>query len=321
MRVFIELPTWLGDSVMASMAIENLRLNYQNIKFTFFGSFVSTELFKNNPNCEKIIVDNSKKSKFRLFYIIKTSIIAGKFDAALSFRNHFYTKVLMFFIKTGRKFIYKKEKNYLHQAVQYLNFVLRSFEIPKRFDGLKLFQKPIKNNFPTLGLNPGATYGNAKRWNPKYFAQVAISLKDRFHIIIFGSNQERAICDEIENIIINQNKQFKMNGESEVVFTNLCSKTSIQELTKQIAALDMFITNDSGPMHIAAAYKIPTIALFGPTNFIQTSPYKNEKAKILHLNLSCMPCMKRICPLNTHECMEKLLPQMVLEEIKNLNLN
>ena len=68
-------------------------------------------------------------------------------------------------------------------------------------------------------------------------------------------------------------------------------------------------------MHIAAAFKVKTRALFGPTKFKETSPYKNENAKILHLNLECMPCMKRVCPIKTHECMKNLTPKMVLDSL------
>ena len=59
MRVFIELPTWLGDSVMASAAIENLVQNEKNLQIVFFGSFVACELYKSHPNCEKVVVDES----------------------------------------------------------------------------------------------------------------------------------------------------------------------------------------------------------------------------------------------------------------------
>ena len=78
------------------------------------------------------------------------------------------------------------------------------------------------------------------------------------------------------------------------------------------------MTNDSGPMHIAAAYKVPLVALFGPTKFKETSPWQDESAKIVHLNLECMPCMKRVCPIKTHACMKELVPEIVITEIELL---
>ena len=74
MKIFIELPTWLGDAVMSTLAIENITLNFPNAKITFFGSFASTSLFTNHPNLEKIIIDDSKKTKCRLFNLAKTFV-------------------------------------------------------------------------------------------------------------------------------------------------------------------------------------------------------------------------------------------------------
>ena len=80
MRVFIELPTWLGDAVMASAAIENLSKNAKNI--VFFGSYVACELYKSHPKCEKVVIDDSKKQNSRYLSLIKTARKLGKFDIA-----------------------------------------------------------------------------------------------------------------------------------------------------------------------------------------------------------------------------------------------
>ena len=69
-------------------------------------------------------------------------------------------------------------------------------------------------------------------------------------------------------------------------------------------------------MHLGAALKVKMLVLFGPTKFIQTSPWQSKNAKIIHLNLACMPCMKRVCPLKHHKCMQDLTPQMVIEKLK-----
>ena len=381
MRVLIELPTWLGDAVMASAAVEaiakhmafsmgnltgkfenerdfgflsknfglvtqeiqifktdtpnldgkfeadcgaNLTANAQEnqnpqnlqkearepVKIVFFGSFAACELFKVHPNCERVIVDSSKKTKFRLWRLFWQARNLGKFDAAFSFRSSFASKILLFGARTGRKFIFQKSKDGAHQVQKYLKFVKAALNLKRADDELKLYFEPRKFNAPVLGLNPGASYGSAKRWYPAYFAQVALHFKDKFKIMIFGGAGERDMCEQIEQIL-------RQNGAE---CLDLAGKTSVRELCEMIGSIGqsggIFVTNDSGPMHIAAAYKTPTIALFGPTRFTQTCPWRNENARILHLNLECMPCMKRVCPLGTHACMKDLSPQAVIETIE-----
>ena len=88
----------------------------------------------------------------------------------------------------------------------------------------------------------------------------------------------------------------------------------------QISNLDLFITADSGPMHIAAAYKIPTVAIFGPTKEEETSQWMNEKGIVVKKNLKCQPCMQRTCPLMHHECMRLIKSKDVLRAIEKLSL-
>ena len=80
-----------------------------------------------------------------------------------------------------------------------------------------------------------------------------------------------------------------------------------------LQALDLFITNDSGSMHIAAALGVPMVAIFGPTNMRETAPWRARDCALLNLNLPCAPCKKRVCPLGHHKCMKDLRPEMVIE--------
>lgn len=290
---------------------QNLQKETQEpVKIVFFGSFAACELFKAHPNCERIVVNNSKKAKFRLWRLFWQARNLGKFDAAFSFRSSFASKVLLYGARAEQKFIFQKSKDGAHQVQKYLKFAKAALNLKQANDELKLYFKPRKFDAPVLGLNPGASYGSAKRWYPAYFAQVALHFKDKFKIMIFGGAGERDMCEQIEEIL-------SQNG---VECLNLAGKTSVRELCEMIGGIaktgGIFLTNDSGPMHIAAAYKTPTIALFGPTRFTQTCPWRNENARILHLNLECMPCMKRVCPLKTHACMKDLSPQAVIQTIE-----
>lgn len=309
MKIFIEIPTWLGDCVMSTPAIENIVKKYPNAKLTLFGSHISTETLKHHPNVEKIIVDTSKSKSFRIFHLIKKIKSFEKFDIAFSFRNSFASKISLFFLKAERKFQYNKKAFSGHQVQKYVSFVNKSLNINFPAQDLKLY-KPnnIKlSSKKLLGINPGATYGSAKRWYPKEFAKVSAYLSFQYEILIFGGPNEIDIANEIEEELK------KLNVKN---FKNIAGKTDIDKLIEYISSLSLFITNDSGPMHIAAAFKIPTIAIFGPTKADETSPWMNEKASILRKDLPCAPCMKRVCPLKTHECMKSISAEDVLKEIE-----
>lgn len=306
MKIFIELPTWLGDCVMSTAAIENLSLNFLGAKITLFGNKTCLELFKSQPNCVNFIEDTSKKSSFRLLSLARTARSLDEFDIAISFRSHFASKFLLFCLKARQKLCFKYHKNSAHQVEKYLNFLNLNLSLKELTKEPKLHFLPIKFSRPTLGLNPGASYGSAKRWKAEYFATLASKLAPKYDIIIFGTKSEEQICASISEILKSQN----------IAHSNLCGKTSITELIQNIAALSLFITNDSGPMHIASAFKVPLAALFGPTNYIETAPFYKENSLILHLDLPCQPCMKRICPLGHHKCMDELLPDFVLEKMR-----
>lgn len=313
MKIFIELPTWLGDAVMASAAIEMLSKNYEKAELTFFGSFAACELYKIHPKCEKIIIDESKKSGQRWKNLKKIAQEAGTFTLALSFRSSFASKVLFFFLRAKKKFIFKKSKKKQHQVLKYVNFLEQTLKIKAENPTLKLYF-PAKNfSKPSFGINAGASFGSAKRWEARKFAEVALHFADSFDILLFGGKNEEDICEEIEKIIKKNGKECK----------NLCGKTSIKELCENIAGLQLFLTNDSGPMHIAAAYKVNTIAIFGPTKFDETSPFKNENAYIIHKNFPCQPCMKRVCPIKSHICMKAIQSEEVIFLIEKnfLSLN
>ena len=308
MKILIELPTWLGDAVMATPSIENLANFFNDAKITLIGSVIAIEALKNHPKVTKTYVLD--KNYINLYKTIK---IFGEFDIFLSFRGSFRSKFMKLCISSKRK--YQFDKNLFikgHQVEKYNNFVNDSLNINTIASKLILHSEKKSKNGKNklLGINPGASYGNAKRWYPKQFGDVARDLSSQYDIVIFGGLGEKDIAGDIEKYLIE-------NGVDN--YQNLAAKTTIKELISQIANLDLFITGDSGSMHLAAAFQIPTVAIFGPTNDKETSQWKNKKSIIVKKNLECQPCMKRTCPLKHHNCMRLIEASDVLETVKRFN--
>ncbi len=324
MKILVILPNWLGDAIMATPAIELLSKYHPNARFTFVGSYVSIEAIKYHPLCERAIVDETKKASSRLMATYKLAKELGEFSLAISFRNQLHSSLLLRFTSTviciarsswHSKLLLShtpKIKTSQHLVKQYselamINVDSFNYEIPN----LKLYIQAKTYEKPTLGINAGATYGSAKRWYPERFAEVAAAFSDKYDIVVFGGPNEVEMAQEIEeNLKILHIKNY----------TNIAGKTDIKELCSFIGGCSLFITNDSGPMHVAAAYQVPTIAIFGPTKHEETSQWKNEKSKIVRHEMDCSPCMKRECPLKHHECMTTITAQEVIRAVRNLDL-
>jgi heptosyltransferase-2 len=314
MKIVIELPTWLGDAIMATPALENLFHAYPNAEITIVGSYIATEALKAHPRINRVVVDTTKSGGFRPLNIYRLANKLREHDLALSFRSHFYSKFLLALSGSKKRFFYKKNVNVspdgtLHQVERYQSFINKAASRNDHPGPLKLYWPTKSFERTTLGINPGATYGSAKRWYPEKFSQVAMQLADRFDILIFGGPNETNIAADIEEML-------RKYGIENV--KNLAGKTTVPELCSLIGGLDLFITGDSGPMHIAAAYNVPTVAIFGPTRDKETSQWMNEKSEIVRHELECAPCMKRTCPIKTHECMKKIEAIEVIEAVKKI---
>ena len=164
-----------------------------------------------------------------------------------------------------------------------------------------LFPKVGQEKQPlSIGINPGADRPQ-KRWNPENHASVADRLVELrgASIVLFGGPGEEHLALRIEKAM----KQ---------PVTNLAGKLSLNELAYVISRLDLFVTNDSGPMHIAAGLKTPVVALFGPEDPVHTRPYTSpDLYRIVQKELDCRPCTNKRC--DRPVCMESIKPEDVLQ--------
>lgn len=324
MKILLRLPTWLGDGVMATPTLEALKTHYPQAEFTLVGSPASVGLFQRDKDITTTYIDSSKESNNRLKALYKLAKEIGKHDIAITFQNNLPSALLLFLTKSKIRIGYQgnfrsillthalKPQKHLHQVYQYLN-LLSPLQISVSNPKLSLYAKPDKRGKRVrIGISPGAKYGSAKRWCEAYFIEVIATLLQKgYEVLLYGGK------DEIEG-----NTRIIKALQSISPLTNLhnlTNQTSISELIDSISSLDLFLTNDSGAMHIASSQNIPLIALFGPTDCTETSPFNTQnKQIILNKHLSCSPCKKRECPLQHHNCMKLITPDEVLNQIFGL---
>jgi heptosyltransferase-2 len=164
-------------------------------------------------------------------------------------------------------------------------------------------------NYAFYVMCPGAEYGVTKRWPAEHFATLANELicsNPNSHIILLGSQGDQALGQEITSRTEHVSK-----------IHNWCGNTSLDEAIALIGMSKAVISNDSGLMHVAAALKIPQVAIFGSSDPSHTPPL-SDKAKVIWLDLPCSPCHKRECPLGHLKCLKDILPQQVLAKLHTL---
>jgi heptosyltransferase-2 len=309
MKILIELPTWLGDTVMVTPAIENLINHFGDLEISLIGSYVSIETLKNHP---KVIETYEIEKQFRFYKKFTKEL--GRFDNFFSFRGSYRSTILKLFIESPNKYQFSRFKYQdQHQVEKYNSFINDCIGENFSANNLKVYKSDklktdVSKNI--VGINPGASYGDAKRWYPKEFAKVALRLSSKYEIMIFGGPNEIDIAHDIEKLLVRE-------GVSN--YQNLAGKTTIEELINLISSLSLFITGDSGPMHLAASFQVPTVAIFGPTQSLETSQWLNEKSVIVKKDLNCQPCMKRECPLKHHDCMKLVKADEVLAQISSFD--
>ena len=157
-----------------------------------------------------------------------------------------------------------------------------------------------------FGLNPGAEYGPAKRWPRERFIAAARDLQQRTNCrwLIFGGKADAPLATEIESAL----------RTPDSALHNLAGKTSLRELMALLKICRVLLTNDSGPMHIAAALGTPVVVPFGSTSPEMTGPGRPGDAqhRLLKTNVPCSPCFLRECPID-FRCMNGISVDQVVE--------
>jgi heptosyltransferase-2 len=161
---------------------------------------------------------------------------------------------------------------------------------------------------PVIGVSPGAAYGGAKRWLAERFAEAAVAIaRERgAQVAVFGSKEEAAICETVRQEV----------ADAGVTCRNFAGITPLAEFIEIAAACELFLTNDSGAMHIASALGVPTVVVFGATDDAATGPTGHWSRVVRH-PVECSPCLLRECPID-HRCMTRVPASQVVEAAHGL---
>ena len=328
-RILVRAPNWIGDAVMAVPTLSALRARFPESRITLLAKPPVAALFEHHPAIDRLWVYESPGRHagwIGLWRLIR-SIREGRFDLAFLLQNAFEAALItaaagiperVGYAADGRRFLLTesldKKSAPRHQREAYLH-LMALVGSPGRFERspyLAITEKErqaasdflvaegIERWEQVIGINPGAAYGSSKRWDPARFAAAADRLLERHpaRAVIFGGPAEAAIAEEVRG---------RMRHPAAVA----AGKTTVRMMMALIARCRLFITNDSGPMHIASAVGVPVVAVFGPTNPDATSPAGADDL-IVRNKVECAPCTHRECPID-HRCMTGVSVEAVVE--------
>lgn len=343
---------WIGDAVMTLPALRALRKVYPESHISLLVKPSVAPIFEKDPSIDRIVLyeDHFKGviGKLRLAYRLRKM----GFSKAVLFQNAFDAAVITFFAGIPERVGYGRDRRgfLLTKPIPFNDDDKRFHHIDYYLNLISELQAPSSklqtNNFhpwiylsiderlaarerlsqlkrPILGINPGATYGPAKRWFPERFAEVAgWFIRDTGgSVVIFGGHSEVETAEEIfQKLTLNlPTLNFELRTQkSELSFMlNLTGKTSLRELIILISECDAFVTNDSGPMHISYAVGTPLVAIFGSTDPELTGPV-GDGNEVIKCDLSCSPCFERRCKYNDMRCMYAITSEDVYHGIKKI---
>lgn len=327
MKIVVRAPNWIGDCVMALPAIKTLKKNLPDAEIWVAALDWVAGLYASVPEIEGVLSLPSAKGIKGLLTSV-SRLKAHAFDAGLLLTNSFHSALVFARANIPERWGYRTDARHLlltrsirnvspaipHHHVYYylkllegLGFKHDSPSLSLNIPGNELVRMEARllalgweKGVPLITLNPGAQYGPAKRWPAERFRSVARMIAEHLpsFFAIVGSGSEIALAEELAS-------------EMAPRPASLAGKTTLSELAAVIRLSRLFITNDTGPMHIANALGTPLVAVFGPTDHRITGPFQTPSV-LVRKEAPCWPCHYRECPFD-HRCMRDIQPEDVFE--------
>ena len=332
MRILIRATNWVGDAILALPALRQVRVRFPDAVIAMVARPYVADLYRDQGLCDELILYNpqSEHRGWSGRERLAKEIRGKKFDVVLLLQNAFEAAWLAWragiperigYARDGRSFLLTKAivvpregEIPAHEKFYYLELLRRagwisnlpnderiSLMVPaaaRHLAAQRLLEAGVSAHALRIAIGAGASYGSAKCWPPERFAEWANWLLARreAEVILFGAAGEASVAAAI--IATMKRKPIDLTG-----------KTSIAELPAMLSQCHLFLGNDSGAMHVAAAVGLPVVAIFGPTDPYGTSPV-TPRHSIVQDKPYCSPCFLRRCPTD-HRCMKSITPEMV----------
>jgi heptosyltransferase-2 len=337
-NVLVLQTSFLGDTVLTLPLISEIKRRFPVKRLSVVCLPLSRELLQDYSVIDEVIVDD-KKDLDRGFAGLKRTAAALKsrrFTLALTPHKSLRSALLLHFAGIPYRVGFRQSRGWFlfqkrvhrdstrHDVERNLS-LLRAFgiavencqrelalpvsraiqdSVDAKLSSLGIAEKKI-----TIGLNPGSVWPT-KRWSTAGFARLTELLKQRYdcQVLLFGGAEDAETVADVQS-------------RCGCAGINLVGEISLRHLAAAIGRCHVFVTNDSAPMHVAVARKVPVVALFCATSpSLGFYPYSSN-AIVLEKNLSCRPCAShggRRCPLGSEDCIRQIHPEAVLNAIERL---
>jgi heptosyltransferase II len=322
-KILIRATNWVGDAIMALPALRAVRTHFPDAAITILARNYIADIYQYEHICQRLMVlDDTQR--------VIGELRAEKFDVALLLQNAFQAAWIAWRAAIPKRIGYARDGRSLlltkpirvpksgevpaHEQFYYLELLRRSGWIDslpaESFIALTIPEENRQRASESLAavgaragrlrvaVGAGASYGSAKCWPPDRFAELLNRLQEKMEadIVLFGTASEAAVSAAITSGM--RHPPIDLTG-----------KTSVADLPALLSQCHLFIGNDSGAMHVAAAVGLPVVAIFGPTDPFGTAPV-TPRCTVVQERPYCNPCFLRRCPTD-HRCMKRVTPDAV----------
>ena len=335
MRILVIAPNWIGDAIMAQPLLSLLKGDDQDALIDVLAPAHIAPVFEAMVEVRDVLLAPQAHGKLQLRERLAMArrLRRLKYDRCYVLPNSMKSALIPWLAGIPLRIGHRGESRYWlinrahdtqgdHHQPMVEHYAQLAFPpqqvMPARVPNPVLSRQPVRESAimarfginptdPLVVLCPGAEFGPAKRWPARHYASLAALVCAEWpeaNVVLLGSNKDRSLATEIA----------ALSGQS---LRNLCGETSLTEALAIISRASSVVSNDSGLMHVAAAFGRPQVAVFGSSDPRHTPP-RSARAKVEWLHLECSPCFERECPLGHTNCLNQISPLNVFESLKKV---